>query len=66
MGRLLHMKEVSDRLNTPIETLRRWRKTNLGPPSFLVGGGVRYDEDELNAWIQAQRAESLAGEAVGS
>lgn len=62
MGRPLKMSEVSQRLDKPIETLRRWRKTSYGPPSFLLGGDVRYDEDDLEAWLAAQRQAGLTGD----
>lgn len=69
MGRYLKMAEVALLLDVDIETTRKWRKTNVGPPSFVLGGSIRYDEDDLKAWVQARKAATLAGdklpEAVG-
>ena len=64
MGRLMDIGEVAGRLNVSVETLRTWRKRRTGPPSFLIVGSLRYDEDELSAWIKSERAESLAGETA--
>lgn len=64
MTRLLSMPEVSERLDKPLETLKRWRKTGYGPPSFLIGRSVRYDESDLDAWIDRQKAKSLTGDTA--
>ena len=64
MGQLLNIEEVAARLNVAVDTLRTWRRRHQGPPSFLIVGSLRYDEDELNSWIRSERAESIAGEAV--
>ena len=65
MGRLLDIKEVAGRLGVDEQTVRGWRKRKTGPPAFLVVGNLRWDEDDLNAWVARQRAEALTGEAVG-
>jgi hypothetical protein len=54
--RLLLLPEVSEVLRTPVETLRYWRHRGEGPPFFRLGARVVCIEDELYAWIEAQRA----------
>lgn len=61
-GRLLLMPEVSEITRTPIDTLRFWRHTGEGPPSFKLGRRVVYDEVKLHRWIAAQAHK----EGVGS
>lgn len=47
------------RTGIPQETLRYWRHRGTGPKSFKLGPKkVVYAEDDLNAWIDAQRAAS--------
>lgn len=56
---LLSTAEVSMRTGIPQETLRYWRHRGTGPKSFKLGPKkVVYAEDDLNAWIDAQRAAS--------
>jgi hypothetical protein len=45
------------------KTLERWRSTGDGPPFVRAGPRmIRYALADLQAWIEAQRAESLADE----
>jgi len=59
MGRLLDIKEVAGRLGVDEQTVRGWRKRKTGPPAFLVVGNLRWDEDELNAWVASQRETTI-------
>lgn len=64
-GRLLTAREVGERLGLSTETvLRRFRAGEL--PGFRLGSNVlRFDEDELAAWLEARRVASpAAGLAV--
>lgn len=56
-GRWLTIKEVAAQFGFNRRTLYRWRSEKTGPPYFRLGGAVRYREDELNAWIEAQRGQ---------
>jgi excisionase family DNA binding protein len=57
--RLLPPKEVSERLGgVPVATLYLWRHRGDGPPAIKIGRHLRYDEDDLEAWIEARRSES--------
>lgn len=46
--------EVSERTRISLGTLRRWRLENRGPKFHKFGSLVRYAEDELMAWEEAQ------------
>jgi predicted DNA-binding transcriptional regulator AlpA len=52
--RFLNELQVSERTRISLATLRRWRLENKGPKYHKFGSLVRYDEDELNQWAQAQ------------
>ena len=59
MGRLLSPKAVSERLGgTPIGTLYQWRSRGEGPPAIRIGRHLKYDEDDLEAWIESRKRES--------
>lgn len=60
-ARFLTEREVSQRTHISLATLRRWRLENRGPKYYKFGSLVRYDEDELSCWEQAQPS---GGEAV--
>ncbi|MGD0904848.1 MAG: helix-turn-helix domain-containing protein [Terracidiphilus sp.] len=46
--------QVAERTHISLATLRRWRLENRGPKYRKFGSLVRYDEDELNRWEEAQ------------
>jgi predicted DNA-binding transcriptional regulator AlpA len=46
--------QVSERTCISLATLRRWRLENRGPKFRKFGSLVRYDEEELNLWEEAQ------------
>lgn len=48
---LLTTEQAADRLNIPAPTLRYWRHRSEGPPAVKLGALVRYDADQLEAWI---------------
>jgi excisionase family DNA binding protein len=51
---LLRPEIVSDRLDIPVTTLYQWRHRGVGPPAIRIGRHLRYDEAELEAWIETQ------------
>lgn len=51
---LLTVDEVAERLRLPRQTLYYWRSEGTGPKARLVGKHLRYREDELGAWLEAQ------------
>jgi excisionase family DNA binding protein len=46
--------EVAERTKISLGTLRRWRLENRGPHYYKFGSLVRYPEDELMVWLEAQ------------
>jgi hypothetical protein len=43
--------EVSKRLNVSLASLRRWRLLKRGPAFLKVGSLVRYQPEDLEAWL---------------
>jgi hypothetical protein len=60
----VNVQGASKITGVPVGTMRCWRAENQGPPSYLVGGKLRYDVAELRAWLRAQKAQSLRGDAL--
>ena len=57
---LLKESEAAAKLNVKVATLRRWRWVGR-PPRFLkIGGAVRYDPVDLEAFIEAGRRTSTS------
>jgi len=51
---LLTEGQVAQRLQCTKAALRRWRREKRGPPFARIGRLVRYSEQELAAFIEAQ------------
>lgn len=51
MVNLMTEHEVSKRLNVSVASLRRWRLLRRGPAFLKVGSLVRYQPEELEAWL---------------
>jgi excisionase family DNA binding protein len=49
--RLWTTKEVAAFLGVPVTTLHRWRYEGTGPDAFRVGRHLRYDPNEVRAWL---------------
>ena len=56
--------ETAERLGIKPGTLRIWRMQGKGPRFKKIGGLVRYDEAEVEAWIAAQTRISTSQKAV--
>jgi excisionase family DNA binding protein len=50
----LSSEEAAVYLGISVKTVRDWRHKGQGPPSYKLGGLVRYDLRELDAWVKAQ------------
>ncbi|MFD5218060.1 helix-turn-helix transcriptional regulator [Streptomyces tendae] len=55
MSRLLTLPEAAAQLRRPVNTLRHWRYVGTGPASFRMGRRVMYREEDVAAWVEAQR-----------
>ena len=54
-------KEVADYLRKPVKTLSEWRCRGIGPAYHRSGRDVRYDWDDVLAWVAQQRRETAGG-----
>lgn len=62
--RVLTAQEVSEMTGIPTGTLRYWRSRNEGLRSFKLGRRVVYDQDDLEAWLDAQRGATSRGQVT--
>lgn len=60
MRNLLITDEVADLVRSKPETVRYWRHVGTGPKYFRIGRRVLYDEGDVLAWIEAQKAQKEA------
>ncbi|MFC8093772.1 helix-turn-helix transcriptional regulator [Streptomyces sp. NPDC056479] len=37
-----------------VQTLYQWRRKHIGPQGFRVGRYVRYDPEQVRAWVKSQ------------
>lgn len=56
MPALMTTDELSDHLRIPARTLEAWRRSNSGPPYRRIGKHVRYREDHVVGWLEANEA----------
>jgi len=47
-------RDIAEVLGVSIKTTQGWRLRSQGPPWRRLGGAVRYDVAEFDAWVQAQ------------
>ena len=57
---LLKEGEVARILSVEVATLRRWRWSGRGPHFVKLGGAVRYDLADIEAFIEASRRASTS------
>ncbi|WP_328922088.1 helix-turn-helix transcriptional regulator [Streptomyces griseoaurantiacus] len=43
-----------------VETVYQWRRKRTGPRGFRVGRHLRFDPEDVRAWVDAQREEVAA------
>lgn len=53
---LIDKKQLSEKINTPVNTLSYWIQTGYGPPSARIGRKVMYRVADVDAWIDGQFA----------
>lgn len=58
--RLLKEDEVAQILNMEVATLRRWRWSGHGPRFIKIGGAVRYDPADIDAFVESGRRSSTS------
>jgi excisionase family DNA binding protein len=50
MKEFLTTKDVAERYDVPVETVRKWRNDGTGPRGARFGRHVRYPLGELERW----------------
>lgn len=60
--------DVAAYTGIPEGTLRYMRSRGEGPRSFKLGRAVRFDPEDVAAWVESQRAQGVgyAAEEVGA
>jgi excisionase family DNA binding protein len=54
---LLSPSEVAEELGVTVETLRRWRRSGIGPAARRLGPRlVRYERARVREWLAARGA----------
>ncbi|TXS72428.1 AlpA family transcriptional regulator [Streptomyces sp. sk2.1] len=56
--RYLTPVDLADLLGVPVETVYQWRRKRTGPRGFRVGRHVRFDPEDVRAWVQCQIEEA--------
>jgi len=51
---LLGERDIAYRLGVSLATVRRWRLLGQGPTYRKIGSSVRYDPDDLAAWLASR------------
>ncbi|MER6433029.1 helix-turn-helix domain-containing protein [Streptomyces sp900105245] len=49
--RYLTPDDIAAIFEVPKETVYQWRRKRTGPPGFRIGKHVRYDPDEVGAYV---------------
>lgn len=47
--------ELAAYLGVPVATIYKWRQTNYGPPGYRIGKYVRFDQNDVTAWLATRR-----------
>jgi excisionase family DNA binding protein len=59
--KLLTISEVAEMLGVPVATLYGWRYRGEGPSGYRIGRHVRYRRAKVEAWLERQVDEKIAG-----
>ena len=54
--RLWTIDDVSAFLGVPVQTLYQWRHRSYGPPCMSLGKHLRFDPDQVRAWVASKVA----------
>jgi predicted DNA-binding transcriptional regulator AlpA len=57
---LLDTPRLARELGVGSSTLEKWRLKGSGPRFIRLGGKVAYDAKDVEAWLEAQKAESTS------
>jgi excisionase family DNA binding protein len=56
----LTVKEAAEYLRVGVQTLNNLRVKGGGPPYIKMGAAVRYDTEDLDAWIDQKKRQSTS------
>ena len=60
MRNLLDTAEAAPLAGASPKTLENWRTLGFGPKFIRVGRLIRYDPDDIKAWLDARRVSSTS------
>ncbi len=63
-GELLAPEQTARRTHLSVATLAKMRCYGNGPPYFKVGKFVRYDSNDVDAWLRSRRYTSTSQESA--
>lgn len=52
--RMWTIQDLSEFLGVPVKTLYEWRTKRYGPGGIRVGRCIRYRQEDVLAWLDAQ------------
>jgi len=59
-------KDLVDKFNRPIETVRSWRKRGLLPRAIKIGGTLFWEIEEFNQWLETKKERGVTLNSVKS
>ncbi|MGW1973740.1 helix-turn-helix domain-containing protein [Streptomyces tubercidicus] len=59
-ARFLTPVDLADLLGVPLETVYQWRRKRIGPRGFRVGRHLRYDPEDVRAWVASLMEDEAA------
>lgn len=60
---LLTTDEAATYLGVSGASLNRWRSSGTGPPYYKVGALIRYETEELRAWLKSRTRTSTKADS---
>lgn len=52
-------RQFAKAVGRSLGTVRTWRHTGYGPPSYKIGNAVYYDPELVRAWVQQQKQDGM-------
>jgi predicted DNA-binding transcriptional regulator AlpA len=59
---LLNIERLAERLTVSVGCIRAWRLRGEGPPAVRVGTSLRWDVNEVEAWLDSRRESRMEAE----
>ncbi|WP_189037059.1 helix-turn-helix transcriptional regulator [Streptomyces daqingensis] len=56
--RYLTPVDLAELLGIPVETVYQWRRKHTGPRGFRVGRHLRFDPEDVRAWVASRMEEA--------